>query len=515
MNRSLIQWLDLPRLCFYAIFVAIMATFTLTDSDFFWHFKAGEWIFENGEIPSADMFSYTKQGEHWVLHEWLFEVVLYSSYLLGGDFGIKLLCALLAVATLIVTYKSASLFLSNSSIPLYLTIIAYPYLSSGLAPRPHLITLLFAATFLFVILRQLQAERTRLIWLLPPLMIVWVNMHGGFVLGLAMLVIALVSEFVAYKGAGKPAPAWLTRLFFVTAATFAASAINPDGIFRLVFPFQVMGLETAISVISEWQSPDFHSFDAKIYLLVLAAVFFSYVLTREKLRVTDVTIPLFFIAMGLVSKRHIPISALVCMVFIARAIPGISVADIRLFLVNLFPFDRFLKSDRKSKELGQIQYVFNWSLAVVVTILGVTFYLASQEAVAKKTDVLLPVGAVNFVDANNINGRMYNSYDIGGYLIYRLYPEQKVFIDGRADLYGDDFVADYLQIENGGPRWEPLFNAARVDFAIVDRQAAIRQLLMQREDYALVYDDRRYSVVVKRDAKFEDIIETYENNSVR
>jgi hypothetical protein len=141
--------------------------------------------------------------------------------------------------------------------------------------------------------------------------------------------------------------------------------------------------------------------------------------------------------------------------------------------------------------------------------------LASQEAVAKKYKESLPVGAVNFIDENNINGRMYNSYDIGGYLIFRLYPEQKVFIDGRADLYGDDFVKDYLQIETGGPRWESLFNTARVDFAIVDRQAAIRQLLMSREDYALVYDDRRYSVVVKRDAKFKDIIEKYENNSIR
>jgi hypothetical protein len=515
MNRSLLLWLDLPKLCFYTIFVAIMATFTLTDSDFFWHFKAGEWIFEHGEIPSADMFSYTKQGEHWVLHEWLFEVVLYSSFMLGGDFGIKLLCALLAVTTLIITYKSASLFLTNSSIPLYITIIAYPYLSSGLAPRPHLITFLFAVTFLFVILRQLHVERTRLIWSLPLLMIIWVNMHGGFVLGLAMLAIVLISEFVDYKGAGKPAPVWLIRLFYVTAATFAATAINPDGLFRLVFPFQLMGLETATSVISEWQSPDFHSFDSKLYLLVIAAVFVSYVLTREKLGVTDVTIPLFFIAMGLVSKRHIPISVLVCMVFIARVIPRISVADIRLFLRNLFPFDRLLPSDRANKELGQIQFILNWSIAVVVTILGVTFYLVSQEAVVKKSDESLPVGAVNFIDENNIDGRMYNSYGIGGYLIYRLYPKQKVFIDGRADLYGDDFVKDYLQIEYGGPRWESLFNAARVDFAIVDRQAAIRQLLTLREDYALVYDDRRYSVIVKRDAKFKDIIEKYENNSIR
>jgi hypothetical protein len=276
-----------------------------------------------------------------------------------------------------------------------------------------------------------------------------------------------------------------------------------------------MGLETATSVISEWQSPDFQSFGAKIYLPLLAGVFVSYVLTREKLRITDVTIPLFFIAMSLVSKRHIPISVLVCLVFIAKVIPGISVADIRLFIGNLSPFDRLLKSERANKELGQIQFTLNWSIAVVVTILGVIFYLASQEAVAKKYKESLPVGAVNFIDENNINGRMYNSYDIGGYLIFRLYPEQKVFIDGRADLYGDDFVKDYLQIETGGPRWESLFNTARVDFAIVDRQAAIRQLLMSREDYALVYDDRRYSVVVKRDAKFKDIIEKYENNSIR
>ncbi|HET6220743.1 MAG TPA: hypothetical protein VFE11_01205, partial [Dongiaceae bacterium] len=112
------------------------------------------------------------------------------------------------------------------------------------------------------------------------------------------------------------------------------------------------------------------------------------------------------------------------------------------------------------------------------------------------------VGAVQFILDNGITGRMFNSYGFGGYLIHRLYPQQRVFIDGRADMYGDAFVNEYINISEGQPRWAQLFDKYQIDYVVCTPNAPIRQLLLTRGDFRLVFQDEASSVLVKNEPRF-------------
>jgi hypothetical protein len=122
---------------------------------------------------------------------------------------------------------------------------------------------------------------------------------------------------------------------------------------------------------------------------------------------------------------------------------------------------------------------------------------------------VLPLNATEFILKAGITGHMFNTYHYGGYLIHRLYPSQRVFIDGRADLFGDSFIEEYSKIYQGDPDWEETFNKFNIDYVICERRAPIRQLLLSRGDFKLVYDDKQSSVLVKNSPHFARIIQKY------
>ncbi|MGH9963021.1 MAG: hypothetical protein ACREBC_38880, partial [Pyrinomonadaceae bacterium] len=127
----------------------------------------------------------------------------------------------------------------------------------------------------------------------------------------------------------------------------------------------------------------------------------------------------------------------------------------------------------------------------------------------EKANSLLPINAADFIEEAGISGRMFNSYNYGGYLIYRLYPRQKVFIDGRADVYDDDFLKAYMTILHGEPGWEESFDGYGIDYVICHRASPLRQLLLLRGDYKLVYDDNKSSVLLKDAPKYAQLIAKY------
>jgi hypothetical protein len=104
---------------------------------------------------------------------------------------------------------------------------------------------------------------------------------------------------------------------------------------------------------------------------------------------------------------------------------------------------------------------------------------------------------------------MFNHYNYGGFLVYQFYPDQKVFIDGRADMYGDDFIWEYMTINNGGENWKELFDKYRIDYAILDKQAPISQLLLLSGDFTLVHEDNGHILLLRNLPKYEQIIEQY------
>ena len=511
MMMTVIKLLDIKRLAFVSMIMVLLATLQLTDPDYFWHLKTGEYIVTQGTLPNGDMFSYTHPGQPWVLHEWLFEVVLYGIFTWLGPLGVKLLTTTLAMTALGITYALLRRLAISPSIAFALLLAAFIPFSPSISPRPQLVTYVFFASFLYVLMSYKYFQTTQYLLALPLLMVVWVNTHGGYMLGLALVGLFMACEWTNYWILSERDEKQKQRLFRLTLAVVAtalASSINPGFLGHWLYPFQVMGLE-ATRQISEWQSPDFQDWGTRGYLILVLAFFVSYTYMVRKPDFTELIIPTFLMVLGFIAIRHVPLAALTLIPFIAIALSqgpaaGISTLWHRTGLGQFY--GRWIGG---GKQLGKGEYLLNWLLLLAIAFGLSVFYPIYHANDEDKANASLPVKAAEFVANAGITGHMFNTYHFGGYLIYRLYPAQRVFIDGRADMYGDAFFNEYQEIIGVTSGWEKTFNKYQIDYVISKRDGPLRQLLQARGDFRLVYDDKYNSVLVRNAPRYADIIAKY------
>ena len=509
--KNALKLLDLRRLGFAAIFLSLLTLLQLTDTDYFWHLKTGQYLLEHRALPAGDIFSYTNPGRPWMLHEWLFELLLASIYTLFGAFGVKLMVALLATTTLVVTYATANRMLGKPYTAFVLALIFSTLIKAGISPRPQLVTFLLLAVFLWVLTGFKYSGENRGLLALPPLMTLWVNFHGGYAVGLALLAVFSACEWLKFLAMEHRDAAQRRRLQWLSLAAIAtllSSLVNPYFVAHWLYPFQVMGMEASRS-IAEWQSPDFHGPWGQGYLVMVFAFFIATIYRQKKADITELAVPLLFALMGFVALRHIPLAALALIPFTAAALaqqPLTQMMPARWLQGCSAWYDRRV---RHGNDLGDKEYLLNWLLLGLI-LAGFLFYYPIHHAgSAEKAKELVPVEATEFIIKTGIHGRMFNSYDYGGYLIYRFYPEQQVFIDGRADMYGDDFMREYMEIIRGGKNWEKLFDKYQIDYVLVRHDVPLRQLLLERGDFKLVYEDKTDSVLLKNCKKYAAIIAKY------
>jgi hypothetical protein len=506
----LYRWLSLQRLVFISFFLSLLAFLTLSDPDYFWHLRTGEYILTHGALPASDIFSYTAYGRPWVLHEWLFEVVLYAVHQWAGPFGVKLLTASLSVAALYVAYAAARRLLHGSPAAILLSLGCFIPLVFGVAPRPQLATFLFLAVFLYVLLDFKYFRSSRYLFALPVLMALWVNLHGGYIIGIALLGLFVGCEWVTYLLQADREPEQKRRLAVlavVTLATALASLINPYPAGGWTYPFEVLHMEASQSIISEWQPPNFHDPLLLEYLFLVFLFFAASIYRKAKPDLTELAVPVFFIVASFSAIRHVPLAALVLLPFSAVALsrglaPGPAYAD---GLRRLAGWWR-RRAGRGGRQLGSIEYLLNWLLLSLICVAIFAYHAVRQPQAAERLNKAIPVAATRFILDTGLTGRMFNTYHFGGYLIYKLYPAQKVFIDGRADLYGDAFVKEHVDISQGKPGWDKSFAKYGIDYVICNRDMPLRQLLLARGDFKLVYDDKYNSVLVRNVAKYAGII---------
>jgi len=489
--------LDLPRMVFAVLFFWLLFAIELKDPDYFWHLKTGEYIVEHMAVPSGDPFSYTFRGQQWAPSEWLFEVVLYAVFALLGTTGVKLLTALLGVLSTYIAYHGANRLLGASTLALALASIFFALLAGFFLPRPQLVTYLLFAVFVNLLVAFKYFGDDRRLWLIPPLLVLWVNTHGAYIIGIVLLALFCASEWLMHW-TGNTDAAHRRRLFklsSIAALGALATLINPDGIGAWLFPLRVINMDYVNSVVAEWQSPNFRELYAKLYLVLVLGFFLANIYRHEKPDLTEIALPVFFLFAGFVSIRHISLAVLILVPFVAVALRD-------------GPVQRFYhRLTGSGKQLGNIEYVLNWALLCVI---GLTFYLLNPTHQAKakaRLNESMPVKAVEFVKRHGITGRMFNEYDQGGYLIYRLYPEQQVFIDGRSGIFGSEFLKEFMKIRNGSSGWDKPFDRYAVDYLIVRRDTPIRELLISRGDFKMVYDDDAHSVLVRKLPRFEQLAE--------
>jgi hypothetical protein len=223
-------------------------------------------------------------------------------------------------------------------------------------------------------------------------------------------------------------------------------------------------------------------------------------------RLQELLLATAMILLSLNANRHVPFGAITLGPLLALALADGVLAKLEPWWQRSGVRNRYQKTAGHGRQLGRELYVMNWLVLCASVLLGLAYWPTHAARQAEARNELTGWKAVEFVASRGITGRVFNEYGFGGLMIYRLYPAQKVFIDGRADAYGDAFVKEYLKIFSGYEGWAEAFDRYEIDYVVCARNAPIRQLLLQRGDFVSVYKDEHNSVLVKRIPRFESVI---------
>lgn len=398
----------------------------LGDGDTYLHVAAGRWILDHGAIPFQDPFSHTMRGAPWSAHEWLAEVVLALAYQSFSWAGVIALTAASFAGTIALLTR----FLLKNFEPVHtLMFVALAVMMTAphMLARPHVLAMPLLIIWTAHMVRASEQGRAPSFWLLP-VMTLWANLHGGFTLGLALALFFAIEGSINARQKNETLVAVKSWTLFVGLALTSA-LLTPHGIKGILFTVHMLSVSYGLDIIGEWQSPNFHTFQPlEVWLLLGLAVTLHQGL---RLPVMRLVLLLGLLHLALKHVRHIELLGLLMPLFLAtplarqwreRASAGHQLLKVDLFFQTLAAPARYR--------------------TVVLTMAGLTLItlLFSQHNTPLPKEEITPSSALQAVRQANLTGPVLNEYSFGGYLVYAGIPP---FIDGRADMYGDDFLSEY------------------------------------------------------------------------
>lgn len=453
----------------FGVFGWAVGISSLSDNSFFWHLRTGEYILDHG-IPHHDVFSYTAAGTPWVAQSWLAEVTYGALYRALGAFGVRLFVGLVGACIGVLAYRLALRLVRDRVVACGITLAALAGIYTLWSERPLLIGVLFFLVLLWTVeVPDSLAGRHPLITL-PVLFWLWANVHGSFALGFAYLGLHLLGRWI--DGA-RPWEGRERLLLAGGAIGFAAAFANPYGAELVTFPIALLSRGDILSHVIEWRSPDFR----KIYGFALGIWIAVYVgaLARGRHRVSRrdlvVTLPMLFLALW--ALRNVAIAPLVGLPVVARA---------------------FARDEERPD--GTPRRIVVGALALVVFLGLVIGLQASQHR--DFAFAPYPVKAMRYVEDNGLLGtRLLTSDADSGYVILEYYPEQRVFIDDRYDMYPTDLIYDYFTVFDGKPGWSEVLDRYDVETVVWKRGTSLASQLDESPDWRRVHRDKTRAVWVR------------------
>ena len=487
MSKYLPDFAGIFCLVIFLISITTIGDGLLRDGDSFWHIKVGTVMLEQQSLIDSDIFSHTAYGTPWTAHEWLSEIIMAGVYKLAGLEGV--LCFFLLITSLSfwllfkITEKYANQWVTFGCVSL-----ALAFSPSHMAARPHLFTWLF----MLITLSILMNGRKRLYWL-PAVMVIWTNLHGGFILGLVMQGIFLLGAAMEDRLTDKLSfPKILQQqktAALVLLASVLAVGINPFGYQLLLFPFQVSS-GVFSTLIGEWKAPDLQDMWYFRFYLITLVLLVS--LAKSRVSWTERLCIIFFLNAALTHIRHISIMLMALTPFIARMIDGQFTKDIHSSTIN---------SDKKQLQLSTttgplITVVIALSLLICASVDQRSLsFLTPKQIIDVKAEHLTQL--VDYLDENLPAGKMYNEYALGGYLLYALKQTPKVFIDGRADMYGEQILSDYNTVKFSSSERDKLLEQYGIDWVVFEKDSALVAALEDSESWKSIYTNEHYAVLTK------------------
>jgi hypothetical protein len=449
------------------------------DPDLWWHIKVGQDILATHRWPIADPYSFSAAGHHWLAYEWLGDVFLALVWHIGGVRGLGAILIFLGGLIAIAFYAYTSMRCGNPKAGFLATAVLLNLVNS-LTLRPHMLGYFFLILTL-IILERFRQGRRGTIWLMPPLMLIWVNVHGSWIIGLATVCVYLVGGLAPLRLGNLETSRWSfadrRRLIWVLVLGAAATMITPYGAGLARYPFQVASsLPVNVANIQEWQPMKFSLPGDKLFLGLVLGFLLVQLIWRRKWRLEEVGLFLFATLMACLHIRFLSLFAL----FFAP------------LLVEILA--RWLPRYERAKEI----YVLNAVIIFGITA-GILWYFPSTAEYNRIVRENFPVEAVEYLNTHRVPEPMYNTYAFGGYLIFTRAPEHKVFIDGRGDFYEDAGVfSDDAKLMDLKPGSLSVLDKYGIQSCLLVPDEPLATILAALPEWQQVYGDGTSAIFIRR-----------------
>jgi hypothetical protein len=481
-------------LLFTAIFS--MAAVPPLDPDLWWHLANGRLMLTTGSIPHVDAYSFSAAGHPWVMHEWLADLGMYLLFQLGGLPWLVLIFAGVVTAAAICLF----LLLRRTGLPpaaaAALTLVGSLAGSTAWGARPQLLNLLFCGLLLLGLL-EYRAGRLHA-WLLPPFIWLWANVHSAFVVGVIISGIFLAGEAVdAWRSREGAMPTGRLRaLGLAIGAGSLLAFINPFGIQTVLFSVGTLTSPLIQNNIQEWASPDFHTLPGLLVEGIIFLLLAGLATGRVRARSSEWLLAFALLYLALASQRHVPIFVLGAAPLMGRCGQALlSLASSLLPPADRRPAAAAALRWKPARLAGPSITLGAINLALLIVVgAGMIAYRAipnlrpATEAAA--ISAALPVQAADTLHRIGRPLRVFNYYDYGGYLVWRLFPDgSRVFIDGRVEVYGSEIFSQYLRVSYLASAWQAVLVQAHPDAIVLPSAHPLVGILQQDHQWTQLSRD--------------------------
>ena len=449
------------------LFLSLITMFNRVDPDVYWHIKTGEWILQNG-IPTTDTFSYW--GGNFIAHEWLFDIIIYLIYSLGGYIGVKLISFILIGTSLYLGFNISENKNKNNVFVYLLPLLMWVVYIGQLEPRPQLFSLLIMIITIYLL------DKNKHLYLIPIFTLFLSNVHGGLVAIIALTIAVYLISYI-FDNIGKLNVKNIVTYISIIGAVLASMMINPYGLESITYGSKMP--DYVLNNVQEFQ-PLIQGSN-NIFILFIILVPLACMAYSKKAKLIDILMVSMATMMSMIYCRMILFWVPIIIIYSSSYI-DFTLKDI------LHKFVRIPPIKLSTSVISEI-FVF-----VFITIFAMNLGNISLEN-SEDNNIFAPKIITNYIEENNIdveNNIMFNDYNFGGYLIFNDY---KVFIDGRADVYLDAFgspevFSDYLDLQLTKRNTEELIEKYNIKyFALYKDYRLTNYLLENNLAKELVSDD--------------------------
>jgi hypothetical protein len=488
----------LPRIeyiLFIAIFWGIVANgprILNFDGDLPRHILTGNLILQTHRVSTTDVFSFRTTGYPSFPHEWLSQVIFATAYDWLGLDGIVLLTAVIIMLTWALVYQQAMRKSKSFFVALLIIALGVGASQIHVLPRPHIFTYLLTAIWI-ALLESMEENKTHSWWLLPFVMLLWVNLHGMFVLGIAILGIYFIGDFLDQSSISWFRTGMAKSLLFAGVLSIMATFFSPSGP-KIWETIASLGSNAYItSKIPEYQSPNFHLPETWPFIIILFLTMIGLARRAESLSWKQILLVSSFTGLALYTGRMIPLFAIVVTPITAKV-----VAD---WLREDYGQSRFFTMEKNIYRINSTSNGLIWIFAIVIFAAvflrsGRTFDPQRQGNVFDER--FFPVEAVSWLETHSQKGHMFNEFDWGGYLLLKLWPNQQIFMDGHTHIYGEALTREYEQVITQENSWEKILNKYEVNWAIIRVNTSLAKTLSSSASWTIVYEDKTAIIFVRK-----------------